>query len=67
MSITPDKTLIVYNTGEPASLEHMTQYAKTRRIPIGNFLGVDTPTSDRYASFEDFYNNLFLTVIEKIT
>ena len=67
MSITPDKTLIVYNTGEPASLEHMTQYAKTRRIPIGNFLGVDTPTSDRYVSFEDFYNNLFLPVIEEIT
>ena len=66
MSITPDKTLIIHNSGEPASLEYMTQYAKIRRIPLGNFLGIDTPTSDRYSSFEEFYNSLFLPIKEKI-
>ena len=58
MPITPDKTLVIYNSGEPASLDFMNQYIKIRRIPPGNLYGIDTPTSDRYQTYEDFKENL---------
>jgi len=65
MPITPDKTLVIYNSGEPASLDFMTQYIKIRRVPPANLYGIDTPTSDRYQTYEDFKQNL-LDVINNL-
>jgi|APGre2960657373_1045057.scaffolds.fasta_scaffold04611_3 hypothetical protein len=62
MPITPDKTLVIYNSGDPSSLDFMTQYIKIRRIPPGNLYGIDTPTTDRYQTYEDFKYNLLDTV-----
>jgi len=65
MPITPDQTLVIYNSGEPASLDFMTQYIKIRRVPPNNLYGIDTPTSDRYQTYEDFKQNL-LDVINNL-
>jgi hypothetical protein len=62
MPITPYKTLVIYNSGEPASLDFMTQYIRIRRIPTGNLYGIDTPTSERYKTYEDFKQNLLDTI-----
>lgn len=58
MPISTEKTLVIYNSGEPASLDYMTEYIKIRRIPTSNLYGIDTPTSDRYISYQDFESNL---------
>ena len=67
-ALSPEDLVIVYNLNMPESKEVADYYAKKRKVPISNLVGVDVPVSERMLR-SDFEKKLIppaLTMVKRL-